>query len=146
MSNDTTIETAVTVNALLSKILRRLNRQDINDPIIELPLAQMRVCSALFEKPRTMSCLSKELGVSLSAITQLADRLEKADLVERYTEPGDLRVKKLQLSRNGEGIMRARRNRRAERLIKVLENIPHKDRDMIAKAFQKLYDASLAID
>jgi DNA-binding MarR family transcriptional regulator len=146
MTDHSVREQAVALNAFLSKLLRRLNKLETGDPVIDLPVAQMRVCVALLEKPRTMSCLSKELGISLSAVTQLADRLEKAKLVERYVESADLRVKHIRLSSRGEEIMRTRRERRIERLEKVLECMPAEDRELITPAFQRLYDASLMID
>ena len=146
MTSDLIREQAIAVNALFSKLARRLNKLEAGDPVIELPVAQMRVCVALLEKPRTMGCLSKELGISLSAVTQLADRLEKAELVERYVESDDLRVKRMRLSSRGEEIMRTRRERRVERLVKALECMPAEDRELITPAFQRLYDASMMID
>ena len=146
MSNDVVREQAVAVNALFSKLARRLNKLETGDPVTELPVAQMRVCVALLEKPRTMGCLSKELGISLSAVTQLADRLEKAELVERYVESDDLRMKRMRLSSHGEEIMKTRRERRVERLVKILECMPAQDRELITPAFQRLYDASMMMD
>ena len=146
MSNDTIREQAIAVNTLLSKVMRRLNKLETGDPVIELPVAQMRVCLVLLDKPRTMSCLSKELGISLSAVTQLADRLEKAELVERYVDDDDLRVKLMRLSMHGEEIMRTRRQRRIERLVKVLECLPSEDTYLVAQVFEKLYNASLMAD
>ena len=146
MSNDTIRDQAIAINTLLSKVMRRLNRLETGDPVTELPIAQMRVCLVLLDKPRTMSCLSKELGISLSAVTQLADRLEKAELVERYVDDDDLRVKLMRLSAHGEEIMRARRQRRVERLVKVLECLPTEDRDQVTQIFEKLYDASVMVD
>ena len=46
-----------------------------------------------------MSSLGRELGVSLSAITQIADRLERAGLVTRVAKGGDRRVRRLELTR-----------------------------------------------
>ncbi|MEI6915464.1 MAG: MarR family transcriptional regulator [Armatimonadota bacterium] len=146
MSDALVREQAIAVNALFSKLARHLNKTETGDPVTELPVAQMRVCIALLDSPRTMGCLSKELGISLSAVTQLADRLEKAELVERYVESDDLRVKRMRLSPHGETIMRARRDRRVERLAGILRRLPAEDRDLIASAFQRLYDASLTID
>ena len=54
-----------------------------DDQVSELTLAQLRVCGTLFHGPRPMSALSRELGVSQSAMTQIADRLERARLVQR---------------------------------------------------------------
>ncbi len=146
MSNITVREQAIAINALFSKLARRLNKLETGDPVIELPVAQMRVCVALLEKPRSMGCLSKELGISLSAVTQLADRLEKAELVERYVESDDLRIKRMRLSSHGEEIMRTRRERRVERLVKVLECMPADEREIVTPVFQRLYEASLMID
>ena len=47
------------------------------DPADDLPLAQLRVCSLLVGGDRSISCLSRELGITMSATTQLADRLER---------------------------------------------------------------------
>lgn len=146
MSNNDIKTQATVINTLFSQIARRINKLETSDPAIELPIAQMRVCVALLEKPRTMSCLSKELGISMSAVTQLADRLEKAELVERYAEPDDLRVKRLRLSERGKQIMISRRERRIMRFEKALELMSVDDRNLVEPIFQKLYEASLMID
>ena len=49
-----------------------------------------------------MSALSREFGVSLSAMTRIADRLERARLVKRVAEGGDRRIRHLQLTPRGE--------------------------------------------
>jgi DNA-binding MarR family transcriptional regulator len=147
MMSDNDIKTQATaINTLFSKIARRINKLETGDLAIELPVAQMRVCVALLEKPRTMGCLSKELGISMSAVTQLADRLEKAELVERYAEPDDLRVKRLRLSERGKQIMISRRERRVARFERALELMSVNDRSLVEPIFQKLYEASLMID
>ena len=51
---------------------------DDRDPTMELPVAQLRVCTLLDPGPRTISDLAKELGITVSAVTQLADRLDIA--------------------------------------------------------------------
>src|SRR5438445_54630 len=60
----------------LIKLILSLTRQMlvIDDATAELPLRQLRVCMSLFEGPKSMSALGRELGVSLSAMTQIADR------------------------------------------------------------------------
>src|SRR5262245_13251689 len=61
----------------LSSLLLGLTREllVVEDATVDLPLRQLRVCALLFDGPRSMSSLSRELNVSLSATTQLADRL-----------------------------------------------------------------------
>ena len=68
-----------------------------------------------------MSVLSRELGVSHSAMTQLADRLERAELVNRVAQGGDRRVRCLQLTERGEKMMRQHDEIRVRRISKALE-------------------------
>ena len=80
----------------------------VDDQAAELPLRQLRVCMLLYEGPRAMSSLSRELGVSQSAMTQIADRLERARLVRRTFEGSDRRIRSLQLTPRGQKIMQLR--------------------------------------
>ena len=86
-----------------------------------MPLAQLRVCGILYDGPRPMSALSRELGVSLSAMTQIADRLERARLVNRVAEGADRRIRCLQLTERGQKLMRSREDARNRRVLAVLE-------------------------
>lgn len=134
-------EQATFITLSLSKLQHVLFTLDVNDPAVELPVTQLRVCTLLRERPRTMSCLSRELCISLSAITQIADRLERAHLVERVTEGEDRRVKMLQLTPHAEEMMRARRDRRVARVSAVLAQLPAKERETIITALQTLLNA-----
>ena len=95
-----------------------------DDPAAELPLRQLRVCLALYEEPRTMSQLSRELRFSLSAMTQIADRLERARLVTRWFEESDRRVRRLRLTPRARRMLRLRKEARVRRIATVLERMP----------------------
>lgn len=118
---------AENVHALLRSLLRELTT-GMNDPAAGLPLAQLRVCGALCEGPRSMSAISRELGVSLSAVTQIADRLERARLVARVSQSGDRRVRCLQLTERGLRLMRVHDETRIERMAAVLSQMTVKAR------------------
>lgn len=139
-------EEAAAVVTLISRLLRRLYALEPEDPAMELPGAQMRVCVALLEKPRTITCLSKELGTSLSAATQLVDRLEKSGLVERYVEDDDRRIKRLKLTQRGREIMQARRDKRIDRLVKVLDTMHTDDRKLVIPVLEKLIEAGQTVE
>jgi len=109
---------------------------------MDLPLAQMRVCSLLYDGSQTMSALSRELGISLSAMTQIADRLERSHLVERVSEEGDRRVKLLCLTDQGREIMRLKREKRKRRVSKVLRRLDTESRRAVLDALQMLLDAA----
>ncbi|HEY2761147.1 MAG TPA: MarR family winged helix-turn-helix transcriptional regulator [Pirellulales bacterium] len=125
--------------SLFLALTRRL--MAIDDSAADLPLRQLRVCMLLHESPRTMSWLSRELGVSLSAMTQIADRLERARLVKRHFEGGDRRVRSLQLTPRGLKIMRSREAARIDRAKRAIEQLPPDTRSNVLVTLETLRQA-----
>ncbi len=107
----------------------------------DLPLAQLRLCGVLSEGPRAMSALSRELGVSLSSLTQIADRLERARLVKRTAAEEDRRVRCLQLTARGAAMMRKRRDARLRHSLAVLEHLSSSERELVRTAMETLVSA-----
>ncbi len=128
---------------LLQSLLRGLTVGS-NDPAVELPLAQLRVCRVLGDGPRSISAISRELGVSLSAVTQIGDRLERAKLVRRVTEDNDRRVRCLQLTSHGETLLRLHDEERVRRMATLLERLTPKTRQRAAKMLETLVRATRA--
>lgn len=124
MSQQDLLETAEVVAGLIPRLARGLTSAE-KDPADNLPLAQLRLCGILSEGPRPMSALSRELGVSLSALTQIADRLERARLVKRVAAGNDRRVRCLQLTVRAEKMMRKRREVRVLRHWRCWNVFPH---------------------
>lgn len=146
MSNKDVYEQALLLVQLLPKLNRCISHIDTDDPAIELPLAQIRICAILQDEPRTMSALSKDLDISLSAITQMADRLEKSELVERVPEADDRRVKCLQLTEHGAQMMEKRKIKRIERAADLLSKLAPEEREVVLSSIENLLDAGLASD
>lgn len=142
MSEQALHDQATAVASVIPKIMRRLFALDANDPGMELPVAQLRVCSILRDGPRTTSALSRELGISVSATTQIADRLERADLVERVVEEQDRRVKSLSLTAHGAELMRGRDARRERQILNALERLSSEQRQAIINGLRILLEAS----
>lgn len=113
-----------------------------DDPASELPLRQFRVCAALFEGSRSMKELSQELGVSQSAITQIADRLETAGMVTRGAIGDDRRVRNLELTPRARQLLQRREERRIERVMDILRQILPEDRDAMMAALGVLKGAA----
>ena len=88
-----------------------------------------------------MSALSRELGVSLSSLTQIADRLERARLVKRTAAEGDRRVRCLQLTARGAAMMRKRRDARLRHSLAVLEHLSSTERQLVRAAMETLVTA-----
>src|SRR5205807_4800056 len=144
MSEELLLVQAAKLESLLPKLMRRLFTLDPSHPANELPVAQLRVCTILQSGTRTVSAIGEELRISVSAATQIADRLEKAGLVERVAEPDDRRMKKVQLTAHGTEVMRSRRERRVQGAAAALEQITPSARAEVLDALQVLLDASHA--
>jgi DNA-binding MarR family transcriptional regulator len=143
MSREDLLETAEAVAGLMPRLARGLIAP-VKDPADDLPLAQLRLCGILSEGPRPMSALSRALGVSHSALTQIADRLERARLVKRVAEENDRRVRCLQLTAQGEKMTRNRREARVQRTLAVLERLSAPQREAVRTTLEILVDACSA--
>jgi DNA-binding MarR family transcriptional regulator len=139
------LEQARTMTALLRKLLGELTAGS-DDPALELPLAQLRVCNVLRGQPWPMSALGHELGVSLSAITQIADRLERVGLVKRVAKGADRRVRSLQLTARGEKMLQVHEAGRVRRMAAALERLTPEARRETATALQALMRAAAAVN
>ncbi len=139
--NNLLLEQATAVATMWSAFNRQISGLDLDDPVTKLPIAQMRVCLLLGDGPRTMSSLSRELAISVSAITQIADRLERTELVTRVAEGDDRRMKSLQLTPHGQEAMSRRRERRLQRVFTVLEAIAPDEREILLRILRTLLAA-----
>ena len=138
MSRHASKEGEIVTGLLLSVAQQLLVGHDAAE---ELPLAQLRVCAVLYQGAQSMSAISRELGVSLSAVTQITDRLERAGLVTRVAEDNDRRVRCLRLTDRGQEIMRLRQNARVERVSAILEHLSPQAKQDLRNALQTVLTA-----
>jgi DNA-binding MarR family transcriptional regulator len=97
---------------------------------------------ALYSHSGSMSEISRELGMSLSAMTQIADRLERAGLVERVFPGADRRVRNLQLTERGREFMRHHEEAQLHRMASVLERLSGQQVSDILESVNVLVQAS----
>jgi len=124
--------------ALLRLLIRRVFALDPEDPSTDLPVAQLRVCALLNDGPRTVSTLARELAISVSAATQVADRLEAAQLVTRVADDDDRRVRNLVLTSHGADVARRRRARRLQSARALLARLSPAERKKALAALEVL--------
>jgi DNA-binding MarR family transcriptional regulator len=117
-------------------------KPDPNDPLVELPVGQMRMMRLLMLKAWTPSNLGEELGLSVSAVTQMANRLDSIGFVDRIEDPGDRRVKHLTLTPQGRQMMARRQERRVHRLESVLSKMPTDRQIEFIVLLEELLEAS----
>ena len=142
MSEDLVRQQAEALTLALRQLMRRLSALSPEDPTARLTLAQLRVCTLLSEGSLPMSAISRELGISLSAVTQIADRLERAGLVHRVAQKEDRRVRILQMTPRAIRMMRRREEKRVQSALRVLETLPAEERESVVEALQRLLKAS----
>lgn len=133
---------ATELETLLPTLMRRLFTLDRDNVVYDLPVAQLRVCSLLQSGPRTLSTLSQDLYISVSAMTQIADRLERAGMVERVSGSEDRRVRLLQLSPLGVERMKSRREMRIHRAVESLLQLSEEERCTVLDAVNLLLSAA----
>jgi len=135
---------AAELEMLLPALMRKLFTLDPDSPVSDLPVAQLRVCTLLQAGPRALTMLSQDLDISVSAMTQIADRLERAGMVERVSGAEDRRVRLLQLSGLGVERMRYRRAFRTHRAQEALVQLAPAARAAILEAVTLLLGAAAA--
>jgi DNA-binding MarR family transcriptional regulator len=128
--------------------MRQLFTTDPTHPVTDLPFGQYRLCVLLHQKgQRTMSQLGDELGISVSAVTQMADRLERSGLVERVAEMnGDRRTRYLHLTPQGRQLMESRMAQRLERAEEALRLLAPEERQVVLGALEILREVSRKIN
>lgn len=137
---------ASALERILPEIARRMFTVPSGSPLAELPSTQLKVCSLLLEGRRTMSQIGEEMSISVSAVTQIADRLEKAGMVKRVSDESgagnDRRHRYLALTEFGDKLMQDRREQRQSRVAAVLSRMPPSEREAIRQALERLLVAS----
>ena len=116
--------------------LLRAARQHINQGRLS---AGRRV---LNELDGSAGALGRELGVSASAMTQIADRMERVRLVKRVPLEGDRRVRCLRLTARGKKMMQRHDEARAARMAEVLSHLTPRQRQTAADAMQSMIRAA----
>lgn len=143
MNSDSLEEKAIQLEQILPRIIIDLFVPRESDPLQYLPVAQLKTVRVLFEGgPKSHSAVSDELGISVSAVTQVANRLEALGYVERVESARDRRVKLLKLTSHGVRLMAARRDYRVEQALRALSALDTKTQDQLLSVLKE-FDLSV---
>jgi len=111
----------------LEKLLRKVatwikseGRKVLKEGENEITPAQFDVLQSVFwQEHMTMTCLSKRLGVAKSTVTGLVNKLRQEELVKYTVSSEDKRVRLLNITEKGEGVIQEVIDRR----IKFVEDM-----------------------
>ncbi|MHB1462245.1 MAG: MarR family winged helix-turn-helix transcriptional regulator [Armatimonadota bacterium] len=139
-------EQAGELMAMIGRLMRNLFSLETGDLANELSVAHIRACNTLYDAPKPITEIARELGITTSAATQLADRLQRSGLVERVVSLQDRRVKLLHLTESGKQLIGGRRTRRVNRMALALDRLSEEQREAVLAAMRVLSDAGVAVN
>jgi DNA-binding MarR family transcriptional regulator len=88
-----------------------------------------------------MGQVAKTFNVTLSAITQIVDRLVQKQFLTRVSNPTDRRVYILELTTEGKALVQELEKLQVEVLEPVLQRLSARDRDHLIKGLEKFVEA-----
>lgn len=91
-----------------------------------------------YNGPSKISDICEHMMVTAAAASQMVDRLEKLDLVERTADPGDRRVRNVVLSKQGESLVKQSIEARRSWIKEIPEDLSEGQLDQISAALKLL--------
>lgn len=129
------------LEVLLAGVVRGFFRPSLEDPLSELTHAQLRTLRAIEEGVDSASTLGEQLGLTVSAVTQVVNRLEVLDLIDRKEDSHDRRIKPLVLTDHCKALFEKRRDVRICKINAALAHLSDQERDEVLEGFRLLYSA-----
>ncbi|WP_280769826.1 MarR family winged helix-turn-helix transcriptional regulator [Salipaludibacillus daqingensis] len=124
---------------MIADIVKQKGREILNEFPITPP--QFVALQWLHEfGDMTIGELSSKMYLACSTTTDLVDRMEKNDLVERVKDTNDRRVVRIHLLDKGARIIREVINQRQGYLQNILEDFSKEDVDFLDKSLNHLFD------
>lgn len=126
---------AATLEQLIPEAMRVLFSGS-QDPLADMPVAQLRMVRLLYLEPMTVTSLADRLRLSASAITQIANKLESTGMVERTDHAEDRRVKRISLSPRARELMSTRQSSRIDRASDILSIMSDEERETLVESIR----------
>lgn len=132
MTDDEPIGAALRAAGVLMRVAARSVMEV--DHIVTSP--QLRILVRIATRgPQTSGDIATELGVHPSNATRTAEKLVRAGLIERQSNPDDRRYVRLTLTPEGERLVERVIQHRRDAIAAVLQAMPEDERVAAARAF-----------
>ena len=119
--------------------LRRLHHELGKNKVDGITGSQFFVMKKIHYRGRsTVTDVAEDLGVSLSAITSLVDKLCKVGLVLRQRDENDRRLVWLELTSEGNEILNRCLASRRQVVGRYLEQLPDEDLEQLLRIYERL--------
>ena len=127
------------IDTLTTTIQKKLNTVFANDDEPKISLPYIKVLSVISNSGAcTMSDIAGEMGVSLSAVTAFADKLEEYGLIERGRGPKDRRIVQVKISQTGMEVLKRKEAVLFKLLGKCFETITPDEMDTCVRIMDKI--------
>ncbi len=114
---------------------------------IKITLQQYLALNMLIKKGRCMvSDLSKNLGVALSTMTELVDRLAKKQFVKKIKDLKDRRIVWINLTEKGTKIIQEINRKKQKYILNVLEKLTEKERKLLIDILERISQVAKRIE
>ncbi|OPX29500.1 MAG: hypothetical protein B1H08_03710 [Candidatus Omnitrophica bacterium 4484_171] len=106
---------------------------------IKITLQQYLALNILIKKGRCMvSDLSKSLGVALSTMTELVNRLVKKQFVKKIKDLKDRRIVWINLTRRGLKIIQEINKKKQRHILSILEKLTQRERQILIDILKRI--------
>ena len=136
--SDSSTSAAERVESLMPVVMRRLFPYMPEDPMADMPLGQLRMLRLISDGHRSLSEISQITGHTPSAVTQMINRLEATGMVCRVEDPGDRRHRWVELSEEGDQMVRCRKGLRVRSAEQALSKLAPHDQEEFLRLLETL--------
>jgi len=114
---------------------------------VKVTLQQYLALNILIKKGRCMvSDLSKNLGVALSTMTELVNRLVKKQFIKKTKDLKDHRVVWVNLTKKGLEIIQEINRKKQEHILSILEKLTKKERRILIDILERIYQVAEKVE
>ena len=111
---------------------------------LDLTMPQLKTLLCVTPQGATSGQVAKNLGVGLSTLTGIVDRLVEQGLIERREDPEDRRITRVLPTERGQALVDQLLRWRNEHLTSLLSRLSPKELTVVEEAFGYLVAASTA--
>lgn len=128
----------------LMKRLSEILHKNANNGLAErgVTFSQMRLLIMLHEGMRdsfTMKELERYFDLTQATVAGLVSRLEKKELIEGFTDPGDRRIKRVKITPEGEKLCRENRIAMDDYEKWFLKSLSEEEQEELRRLLTKIY-------
>jgi len=123
---------------VFQEVARNISVKIFQDADRVLTHPQFFMLKHLGSGPATVSEVAEQLGVSLSAITSMADRMVKMGYLIRTRSESDRRLVMLELTENGRKVLEESTRKRRKIVYNLLGRLPEDDLVALYDIYSKL--------